>query len=778
MNLLGGTAPSTLEPLFSTTAAALLASSLAPTGQPQTTDPGLAGLPGLTAPDGTGLVLPQRQESAAACVLAQGLNPISPGGASAREASPVTQALALNARHDLPPCLNVGQDLTPLLKLLLDGELIGSLVEQLRNLPALPAVGPDAVCQGPVPHSLPLATVVSTPGDEPAFPATAVPVDRAIEMAVAESPGIHAQRGPQGHDEVDIPPQPEPCARGLRSDTTDAPAGSREPAAPSRDTAVRTPLTPRPDPSDPPARRNAAPTASGGMIALPAAQPDPTGDATAQPPLRGSTSTLAPVIASARSAPPASADAVASRLTREASAPEGPPMQGIDPSPSAARPVVFHNESAALSIAIPAARDLGLRDGQVIQALVASDANGLTIAVNGKPMRLPGPSTLRVGQQISLVVTSDSRGQVLKLQPERAGTGVPARSDPPDAPGASSLEAGAVAPRGGTTRDATRSGANPTISAPNESVKSVYPPAVARVSPDVDEKTAIAQPSAFASRTAHGEPHASLHNALQQAQPAVATPDPRALLSHLEPALALLLSPNGTPALAQLMAPGVLERVLGTLVAGTLARSLQAARPRPDAVTGPELRRIMRTSGLFTESMLSRGMSPAEGDLKVLLGRLVQAAPEQSEVHALAHQALSEVASAQVKAVQAQAEQQVLLSILVPFADGHPVRLTFSRSAPSRERSAPPFVVDVESMSGPLGEVSLRTTIQMPNRLDLTMWAARPDVAALARAHAGGLETELARAGLELASMAVHDGMRPRKPSGGSPAGSLFNLEA
>jgi hypothetical protein len=205
---------------------------------------------------------------------------------------------------------------------------------------------------------------------------------------------------------------------------------------------------------------------------------------------------------------------------------------------------------------------------------------------------------------------------------------------------------------------------------------------------------------------------------------------------------------------------------------------LQVARPRPDALSGPELRRIMRSSGLFTESLLSRGISPSEGDLKVLLGKLVQTAPEQSEVHAMAHQALSELASAQVKAVQAQADQQVLLSILVPFADGHPVRLTFSRSAPSRERPAPPFIVDVESTSGPLGEVSLRTTIQLPNRLDLTMWAARPDVAALARAHAHGLVTELARAGLELASMAVHDGKRPLKPGSGSPAGSLFNLEA
>ena len=843
MNLRVGTAPSSAEPASAVRAAPLLESTQALTGKPQDAAPGVSARSASTGEAPGGRVLPQRQEGAAS-------------GSIAKATGSDSTETAEHSRSGATSNPNSRSDLTPLLKLLLDSDLIGSMVEQLRNLPAVPADHLAAVQEAPIPEWLPPGALTQltqldaeAPGpglvavSAPAFVELELEVDVELEvkgevdaLVAADAPGRSAAATPASVG-VAMPVGVTRSAPAGASVSPSAPANDASAAATAflADPDIATPAdgggsftagikpTPHrlPEASrspgaglhpEPPAQRlpreaplRGEPAQAAHSVASASLVPQPPTsrsifqrlpDATAlmaadsqrgkssplsptnEPPRPSRPEGISPGQPHARPSPLAPSDEVAFRLIREAPAPQGSPMQGIDTSPSAARPVVFHSEPAAIAIAIPAARDMGLRDGQVIQALVASDTNGLSIAVNGKAIRLPATPALRAGQQIALVVTTDARGQILKLQPEPAASAVPGRTDNPEAaPGAGPQMPPHSSPAA-TASGAPRSNATPSAAASMAGTGSHGTSSSGWAQAASGRNAVATQGGAVAPQSAIRGPDAESSNPAQSPPLLAPRPDAVAAPPNLESTLALLLSPHGTPALGQLLAPGFIERVLGNLVSGTLARGLQAARPRPDALSGPELRRIMRASGLFTESLLSRGIGPAEGDLKVLLGRLVEIAPEQSETHALAHQALSEVASAQVKALQAQAEQQVLLSILVPFADGHPVRLTFSRSTPSRERPTPPFVVDVESMTGPLGEVSLRTTIQMPTRLDLTMWAARPEVAALARTHAAGLETELARAGLELTSMAVHDGKRPAKPAGASPAGSLFNLEA
>ena len=64
-----------------------------------------------------------------------------------------------------------------------------------------------------------------------------------------------------------------------------------------------------------------------------------------------------------------------------------------------------------------------------------------------------------------------------------------------------------------------------------------------------------------------------------------------------------------------------------------------------------------------------------------------------------------------------------------------------------------------------LGELWLKSVIRLDGtqrRIDLTVWALRPDVAALAMRNAPALADELTEAGLEMSGFQVFNGPRPR----------------
>jgi hypothetical protein len=258
---------------------------------------------------------------------------------------------------------------------------------------------------------------------------------------------------------------------------------------------------------------------------------------------------------------------------------------------------------------------------------------------------------------------------------------------------------------------------------------------------------------------------------------AASTPAP-AQAASLAPVLSLLLAQSDAPALGRLFSGKLLESFVGLLAARPALQRLVAARPRADGISVSEVRQGLRASGLFPEALLARGQMPDTADLKLDLQRVLSDPATPQSLHDLASQSLKELTAAQVKAVQAQADQQVCLSFLLPFADGQPVRVNIERGAPSRERPAPPYVLRIDADAGPLGPVALRSVVQLPNQIRLSMWVARPEIAALARSHGNRLTTELQRAGLIVNELSIHDGLPPAIAASNTQAGTLVNLEA
>jgi len=125
------------------------------------------------------------------------------------------------------------------------------------------------------------------------------------------------------------------------------------------------------------------------------------------------------------------------------------------------------------------------------------------------------------------------------------------------------------------------------------------------------------------------------------------------------------------------------------------------------------------------------------------------------------HKALNELESAQVQAVIDHNRGELNLRLMLPFTDNDPVELHFQRPPRKPGEEAPPLSVDIHSQSRLLGEVWLHTLIKARHQVELTMWALREEVASQARAHATDLVLELGAAGLELQQFQIYNAPRP-----------------
>jgi hypothetical protein len=134
-------------------------------------------------------------------------------------------------------------------------------------------------------------------------------------------------------------------------------------------------------------------------------------------------------------------------------------------------------------------------------------------------------------------------------------------------------------------------------------------------------------------------------------------------------------------------------------------------------------------------------------------------------------QAVDDLESSQVQAVQAQAQKEVLISFVLPFVDAEPIELQFRRAPQKEGQERPPLVVNVHSRSEDLGEVWLKTQLQGLERVELTMWALREGVVEQARQRSGELGAQLAQAGLAMQSFQVIHGARPLGSADWVPSG-------
>ena len=173
-----------------------------------------------------------------------------------------------------------------------------------------------------------------------------------------------------------------------------------------------------------------------------------------------------------------------------------------------------------------------------------------------------------------------------------------------------------------------------------------------------------------------------------------------------------------------------------------------------------------------------RGMQPPVQDTKQLLRKLIAEINVSGNVDEEVDggviekltQAVDDIEASQVQAVQAQAQQEVLFSMTLPFADSNPVELTVRRG-PRQDGEQPVLTVNVHSKTEELGPVWLKTQLMNAQQIELTMWAENEAVVTQARARSYLLGDELRAAGLNMRAFSVVHGARPSEVSDWTPSG-------
>ncbi|MFY8102567.1 MAG: hypothetical protein ACOVK6_00565 [Ramlibacter sp.] len=282
-----------------------------------------------------------------------------------------------------------------------------------------------------------------------------------------------------------------------------------------------------------------------------------------------------------------------------------------------------------------------------------------------------------------------------------------------------------------------------------------------------------------------------LGDAAQAPDAAPATP---ATAGRLEQ---LALRPPALSGLAALMQPGALAALFQAAPQAEVgAQIAQFLRPwiHTSQITPDGLRRALRQGGWTQEAALARGDRTAttgvpdtKSLLRTLLAEWTQA---PAATRGLLQDALDDIESRQLQSVvDPSAGRELALAMLLPFADAEPVHVRWSRAREGHEGGAggeggpAPWVVDLHTRSSEMGEVWLRTRISQRTRVELVMWAQRPELAAQARAATPSLVAWLNEAGLRMVSLQVihgepPPGIEPSGPATGGDPGRLVDVSA
>ena len=246
----------------------------------------------------------------------------------------------------------------------------------------------------------------------------------------------------------------------------------------------------------------------------------------------------------------------------------------------------------------------------------------------------------------------------------------------------------------------------------------------------------------------------------------------------------LLYRPTGAVELSQLYKPGTLDALLGTIARPDLLTQWRGLQLSMSQLTPSSLQQAMM-GAMGSEVWLARGLPMAAQDPKQMLRKLIDAistnnlnATQLNDVDdtdsigiiSRLQRAVDDIEASQVQAVQAQAQQEILFNMTLPFADANPVELTIRRD-PKQEGESPLLIINVHSKSKELGPVWLKTQLANSEQVELTMWSEDPRVVSQARSRSSLLGQELSSAGLTMKSFQVIQGARPTETSVWAPSG-------
>jgi len=365
-------------------------------------------------------------------------------------------------------------------------------------------------------------------------------------------------------------------------------------------------------------------------------------------------------------------------------------------APSRINPIFL--EGKLLTFQASIAQDLGLKDGQIVQALVRLHGDQPKLLLQGRMIDAPASALAAPGESMWLRVQNKAEGQ-WSFQP--------------------------VPPPSGTQAPSTAL----TLTAPTVMMASNLAPVVSRIAN-------------------------------------------------------LLYRPTGAVELSQLYRPGTLDALLGTIARPDLLNQWRGLQLSMSQLTPSALKQAMM-GAMGSEVWLSRGMPTAVQDPKQMLRRLIDAIStnnlsttqssdgedtESIGIVSRLQRAVDDLEASQVKAVQAQAQQEILFNMTLPFADANPVELTIRRG-PKQEGESPLLIINVHSKSEELGPVWLKTQLANSEHVELTMWSEDPNVVSQARSRSSLLGQELGNAGLTMKSFQVIQGARPNETSVWAPSG-------
>jgi len=246
----------------------------------------------------------------------------------------------------------------------------------------------------------------------------------------------------------------------------------------------------------------------------------------------------------------------------------------------------------------------------------------------------------------------------------------------------------------------------------------------------------------------------------------------------------LLYRPTGAVELSQLYKPGTLDALLGSLARPDLLTQWRGLQLSMSQLTPSSLQQAMM-GAMGSEVWLARGMPMAAQDPKQMLRKLIDAIntnnlnanqlndgddADSIGIISRLQRAVDDIEASQVQAVQAQAQQEILFNMTLPFADANPVELTIRRG-PKQEGESPLLIINVHSKSEELGPVWLKTQLANSEQVELTMWSEDPRVVSQARSRSSLLGQELSSAGLTMKSFQVIQGARPTETSVWAPSG-------
>jgi hypothetical protein len=246
----------------------------------------------------------------------------------------------------------------------------------------------------------------------------------------------------------------------------------------------------------------------------------------------------------------------------------------------------------------------------------------------------------------------------------------------------------------------------------------------------------------------------------------------------------LLYRPTGALELSQLYKPGTLDALLQTVARPDLLAQWRGLQLSMAQLTPASLKQAMM-GAMGSEVWLSRGIPMSAQDPKQMLRRLIDAIStnnpnafkssdgddaETIGIVSRLQRAVDDLEASQVQAVQAQAQQEVLFNMTLPFADANPVELTIKRGS-KQDGESPLLVINVHSKSEELGPVWLKTQLTNAEQVDLTMWSEDANVVAQARSRSSLLGQELANSGLNMKSFQVIQGARPIESEVWTPSG-------